>query len=208
MSARRRDPDRTRERLLEAGFHEIYRHGFQPASLDAVADRAGVTKGALYHHFPGKHALGYAVVDEVIGAFMDQRWIQPIANSPDPIASIVAAIRAAAGGDYEFGCPLNNLAQEMSLSDEEFRARMDIQYQRWESTVAEALARAQQRRQIRSDVDPAAVATFVVGSIEGAFGLAKSRRDRAPLHACADGLARYLDALRAAVKGAPARRSA
>ena len=67
----RRNPDRTRERLLEAGFVEIYSRGFQPAGLDAIVERAGVTKGALYHHFPGKHALGYAVLDEVIGRYTD-----------------------------------------------------------------------------------------------------------------------------------------
>lgn len=196
MSVRRRDPDRTRERLLEAGFHEIHRHGFHPASLDAVVERAGVTKGALYHHFPNKQALGYAVVDEVIHAFVDERWIGPMTNSPDPVASIGAAIRAAAGGEFEQGCPLNNLAQEMSTEDEGFHARLVTQYRRWEGAVAKALERAAKQGQIRADVDAVSAAAFIVGSVEGAFGLAKSRRDRAPLHACAEGLSRYLESLR------------
>src|SRR5271168_2833644 len=46
-----RDAGRTRERLLQAASREIYRAGFQSASLDTILDSAGVTKGALYHHF-------------------------------------------------------------------------------------------------------------------------------------------------------------
>ena len=61
----RRNPDRTRERLLEAGFVEIYSRGFQPAGLDAIVERAEVTKGALYHHFTGKQALFESVFEKV-----------------------------------------------------------------------------------------------------------------------------------------------
>src|SRR5258708_39678385 len=92
LSPRRRDPDRTRERLLDAGFFEIYRHGFQAAGLDTIVDRAEVTKGALYHHFPSKHALGYAVLEEVIARFTDRRWIDPLSSPADPVAAIVESM--------------------------------------------------------------------------------------------------------------------
>ena len=61
----RRNPKATRELLLEAAFWEIFRSGFQAASLDAILKETGVTKGALYPHFPSKAALGHAVIDEV-----------------------------------------------------------------------------------------------------------------------------------------------
>src|SRR5271156_2611915 len=64
-AARLRDSERTRERLLQAASREIYRSGFQSASLDTILAVAGVTKGALYYHFDSKEALGYAVVDEI-----------------------------------------------------------------------------------------------------------------------------------------------
>jgi TetR/AcrR family transcriptional repressor of nem operon len=60
-----RDPVRTRQRLLQAAFQEVYHTGFQGSDLETILDGAGVTKGALYHHFENKEALGYAVVDEV-----------------------------------------------------------------------------------------------------------------------------------------------
>jgi TetR/AcrR family transcriptional regulator, transcriptional repressor for nem operon len=100
-----RDPDRTRERLLEAGFREIHRQGFQPASLEAIVDSAGVTKGALYHHFGGKQALGYAVVDEVLGRLLYEHWLRPIEHAADPLDALIATIRKASQSEaIELGC--------------------------------------------------------------------------------------------------------
>ena len=56
----------TRQEILESAFQEIHRNGFQAASLTSILERTGVTKGALYHHFPNKQALGYAVLEEVV----------------------------------------------------------------------------------------------------------------------------------------------
>jgi AcrR family transcriptional regulator len=67
---RLRDPERTRERLLQAASREVYRLGFQSARLDTILAAAGVTKGALYYHFDSKEALGYAVVEEVIAPLL------------------------------------------------------------------------------------------------------------------------------------------
>ena len=63
-----RDPARTRERLLRAAFQEMHRSGFRGADMNAILAAARVTKGALYHHFDSKEALGYAVVDEVLAS--------------------------------------------------------------------------------------------------------------------------------------------
>jgi AcrR family transcriptional regulator len=45
-------------------YRNRYRQG---ASLDTILAATGVTKGALYCHFSSKEALGYAIVEEVIG---------------------------------------------------------------------------------------------------------------------------------------------
>src|ERR1041385_2107660 len=68
MAPRRksRDKEITRARLLQAGFDEVYAHGFQAASIDRILERLDLTKGAFFHHFPTKQAFGYALVDETI----------------------------------------------------------------------------------------------------------------------------------------------
>jgi TetR/AcrR family transcriptional regulator, transcriptional repressor for nem operon len=194
--SRRRNPDRTRERLLDAGFGEIYAHGFQAAGLDAIVERAQVTKGALYHHFPSKHALGYAVFDEVIGRYTDVRWLYPIRGAADPLTAIADSMREAFKSEFQHGCPLNNLAQEMSSVDEGFHDRIAALYRHWESGVAVALAGGQERGTVDPAVNVNEAATFIVASIEGAYSLAKGRQDRGPLMACLAGTTRYLESLR------------
>ena len=54
----------TRGRILQAAFVEFYVNGFQGGGINNIIEKAASTKGALFHHFPDKQALGYAVVDE------------------------------------------------------------------------------------------------------------------------------------------------
>ena len=70
-----RDPERTRERLLQAAFREVCRSGFQSAGIDKILDDTNVTKGALYYHFDSKEALGYAIVDEIMAKLVRNRWL-------------------------------------------------------------------------------------------------------------------------------------
>lgn len=52
-----------RERLIAAATAEFAASGFAGARLDAIAERAGVTKGGVYFHFAGKEDLFFAVLD-------------------------------------------------------------------------------------------------------------------------------------------------
>jgi hypothetical protein len=71
---RLRDPERTRERLLQAGFREVYRSGFQSASIDTILAATNVTKGALYHHFDSKEDLGHAIIEEIVAKLTQDKW--------------------------------------------------------------------------------------------------------------------------------------
>src|SRR5882724_11121218 len=125
LKRRSREPGVTRDKLLKAAFEEIYRRGYQAASLDTILAKAGVTKGALYHHFPDKASLGYAVVDEVVKGFLLERWGVLEPPSGDPVTTLQRILRRRAASltahEVELGCPLNNLAQEMSPLDQRFR---------------------------------------------------------------------------------------
>src|SRR5580658_3919637 len=122
-ATRLHDPERTRERLVQAASREIYRSGFQSASLDTILASAGVTKGALYYHFRGKEALGYAVVEEIIAPDVHGTWVQPLQTDGDPIDALIGIVQdlSVRPEDVCGGCQLNNLAQEMSPLDAGFR---------------------------------------------------------------------------------------
>ena len=198
--AAKRKPDETRHRLLEAAFGEIHHNGFRSASLDSILANTGVTKGALYHHFPTKADLGYAVVDELIHRMIVERWVVPLGRVEDPVAGLIAILSSYSEGEVtaccEKGCPLNNLAQEMSPVDEGFRLRLDALFNLWRGAVADALRRGQHSGHVRQDVDPDAAACFFVASMEGSAGLAKTAHNPEVLKHCGNAMIEYLRTLK------------
>jgi len=195
-----RNPDQTRTRILEAAFMEMYRNGFQGMRLDEVLKATDLTKGALYHHFPSKQALGYAVVDEVIIPTMETMWLQPLKNASDPLAGLIAVIEQMPDNKppemIEYGCPLNNLAQEMSPLDEGFRQRLDYAFRIWHDVTQEALERARLQGSVRDDVNCDETATFIMAALEGCIGIAKNAQSVDRLHACNRGLIQFIESLR------------
>jgi len=195
----RRTADATRQKLLERAFEEIHRNGFRSASLDSILEDAGVTKGALYHHFANKAELGYAVVDEVVRPWMEETW-RPVVEAENPIDAAIATIRERLKLRSEMaltlGCPFNNLTQEMSGVDEGFRRRLSSILHDWREHVATAMRRGQANGTVCADVDARAAAAFVISSIEGCVGMAKASQSREFLEAGFRGLVEYLEHLR------------
>jgi TetR/AcrR family transcriptional regulator, transcriptional repressor for nem operon len=174
-----RDPERTRERLLQAAFREVYRSGYQSAGLDTILAAAGVTKGALYYHFDGKEALGHAVIEEIIGPDLRAKWLRPLQRGNDPIDTLIGIVQGESVQPEAVrgGCPLNNLAQEMSPLDEGFRKRLSRLFQAWREGVAAALREGQAQGTVRRDVKPAEAAGFLIATLEGYVSLAKNAQD-------------------------------
>jgi TetR/AcrR family transcriptional regulator, transcriptional repressor for nem operon len=195
---RLRDPRRTRERLLQAAFREVYRSGFQAASLDAILAAAGVTKGALYHHFDGKEALGYTIVEEIIAPNLRAQWLRPLQKDMDPIDALIGIV----GGisvrpeDVRGGCPLNNLNQEMSPLDAGFRKRLAILFRAWQEGVAAALREGQLYGKVRREIEPAEAAGFLIAMVEGYASLAKNAQDAKVMKAGIKNIEDWLRSLR------------
>ena len=174
-----RNSARTRERLLQAAFREIYMFGFRNASLDAIPAAAGVTKGALYHHFGSKEALGYAIVEDIIGPDNRGQWLRPLENCEDPIEVLIGVVQelSVQPEAVRGGCPLLNLAQEMSPLDAGFRQRLAAIFRDWQDGVAAALQRGQKAAKVRRDLNPAQAAGLLIAMVEGYGSLAKNAQD-------------------------------
>ncbi|MFQ5528792.1 MAG: TetR family transcriptional regulator C-terminal domain-containing protein [Gemmatimonadota bacterium] len=200
MTTATHTPAQTREQLLRAAFLEIHRKGFQAASLSQILGGCACTKGALYHHFGSKTELGYAVVDELIAGWFDERWGH-VATAEDTIGALRQAIETGFEDmeelSLDLGCPLNNLAQEMSPIDEGFRKRIASVYDKWTDIVAKGLRRGQDAGTIRADIDSDKIAGFFVGAFEGSVGLAKNEQSMDRMMANIEVLMDYMESLRA-----------
>jgi len=188
----------TRQKILNIAAEEMHLHGFQSCSLSAILHKADISKGALYHHFANKQALGYAVVEEVFAPKLLAMW-QPVFDSDDPKAAMVTLFRdVLTCSDTEsisVGCPINNLAQEMSPIDEGFRLRISDVIQQWQAGLEQVLKQGQEQGNVGADIDPTRTAIFLIASIEGGCGLAKNAQDIEMFSSCIYGLIDYVERL-------------
>jgi len=193
------NPERTRQRLLQAAYREVYRSGFRSASLDAILGDTGVTKGALYYHFDGKEALGHAIVEEVVAVLTRDKWVLPLGSGGDPIETLINIVRGTSLRPEEVrgGCPFNNLAQEMSPLDEKFRKRLARVFRAWRQGIAAALRRGQTQGTVRRHLDPDKTSSFLIAMYEGSVSLAKNAQDVNVLKIGIRNIAGWLTSLRA-----------
>jgi AcrR family transcriptional regulator len=90
--------EQTREQLIDAAERRFKRDGFHATSIDAIAEEAGYTKGAVYSNFAGKEALFFAVYERHV----DQRAAAleaAITQAPSKREEIRAAVAGADQGD-------------------------------------------------------------------------------------------------------------
>lgn len=194
-----RNAEATRERILQAAHEEIYEYGFQSFRIDAVLRKTQLAKGALYHYFPNKLALGYAVVDECIMGYFLQTWGEFLNESRDPLLALNNFFQKKCTevqtGECFNGCPLNNLVQEMSTLDEGFHQRFQIVANTIITTVATALRQGQADGLVRKDINPDKIATFVLSCYHGIMGAVKCMEGE-QLVDLFDTLGSYIESLR------------
>ncbi|MHA1504782.1 MAG: TetR/AcrR family transcriptional regulator [Candidatus Heimdallarchaeota archaeon] len=63
--------EQTREKILEAAMELFYNYGFSEVSTEMIAEKAGVSKGGLFHHFSTKETLGIMVLRKSFDAFKE-----------------------------------------------------------------------------------------------------------------------------------------
>lgn len=184
------DPDATRGRVLDAAAELFQLRGYNATSTHELVSKAGVTSGALHHHFRSKKDIGLAVLRERVAPAVKKTWIDPVQSSRTATEGILTAFDQVASSlarrKVVLGCPLNNLAIELSLLDPDFRQVVREIYDGWRESLAQRLSSEFEQ------IDAEAAATFVVASYSGAIALAKSEQDPSPLKACAQQLERTM----------------
>ncbi len=171
-------PVSTRDRLLEAGVRIVRCNGFAGTSVDELCRAANVTKGAFFHHFASKEALGVALVEywsQTTGAFFGEAPYHHHARAVDRVLGYIDLRSALLSGPAEsFSCVAGTMVQEAFLSSAAIRAACGASImgnaRALEDDVAAALVESG-----TTGVDPAGLARHVQAVIQGAFVLAKAQ---------------------------------
>ena len=181
----------TREKLLRNGVEMLTEKGFSATGIDQILRRVGVPKGSFYHYFKSKEAFGSELIDRYSAYFLRklERHLENEALSP--LARLHAFIDDAQAGmaryDYQRGCLVGNLGQEMGALPESFRDQLNAAFASWQSRVAQCLLAAQVSGEIPKHVDCSQTAAFFWIGWEGAVMRAKLEGNPAPLRIFADG---------------------
>lgn len=158
---------------------------------------AGVNSGSLYYFFRGKEDLLVAVLEQ----YKSLLWpivIQPVFDREiDPIQRIFGVLAGyrdmLISTEFTHGCPIGNLALEMSVKSEVARQGICENFEGWRGAIAQCLEDAAET--MPEGLDPDKTATFILAVMEGGVMLSRAHKRVEPFDASVDVLRDYIERL-------------
>ncbi len=176
-----------RDRILDAAMQALHEQGFNGTGVQDIATGAGVPKGSFYNHFDSKEALAASALDR----YFQERTSERLRVLSDTALSPMTRLRRyfeqlaamLAQRDYVGGCMIGNLSTEVADHSRLLRDRLAVHFAGWTRALETCVREAQAGGEMRTDLDPAAVAGFLLNSWEGAILRARVERSSAPFDA-------------------------
>ncbi|AEW99023.1 ScbR family autoregulator-binding transcription factor [Streptantibioticus cattleyicolor] len=174
---------RTRRLIVEAAGAVFDEMGFAAATTNEIIDRSGVTRGALYFHFPSKEAIADAVV-----AAQDEALVPP-----ERELRLQAAIDLTMSfGDRLRHDPVLRGAVRLAVEQASYRKPDASPYVSSHAVVLRLLREAEHHGELLPGVDPEEVTALIVGAFTGIQVLSQAINNRADLLGRVTVLWRYL----------------
>lgn len=184
-----------RARLIEAARSLVRHRGFAATSVDDLCAAAGVTKGAFFHHFASKEALGVALIDDWTQMTGAMFAAHPYHALPDPLDRVFGYIdlrRALLGQPVpEFSCVAGTTVQEAYETSIPIREAAERSVRSGFEHVRPHLAAALAAHPVPGVTAEGLAQQFQVAT-QGGIILAKALNDAAPAREAFDHLERYL----------------
>jgi TetR/AcrR family transcriptional regulator, transcriptional repressor for nem operon len=176
-----RDGHATRERILAVANELVLKHGFAATSLEQILRRAGVTKGAFFHHFDSKEELATALVDRYL--VTEEQLVEATLRraerlSSDPLQQVLIALGlleelfAKLDAPHP-GCLVASYLYQNDLMTDETMSKSRKAFLVWRHDIAAKLRAAAKSRPPRAAVDYEALGDLPITIIEGAMVMAK-----------------------------------
>lgn len=189
-------PD-TPDRILMAAARLFHEQGFAATGVATICREAGVNSGSLYHFFPSKEALLLGVLTWY------EDHLDPIVMGPieaaegDPVERIFRLLAWYRAGmvatECRMGCPVGNLALEVSDTHPEVRPLIDVNFANWAARIEAWLNEAGDR--LPDDLDRRGLSRFVLTVMEGGIMQARASDELGPFDDSVAQLRAYIDAL-------------
>lgn len=185
----------SREKLLDIAFEEIYLNGYSATSVDKILKKASMNKGTMYHFFKSKKELTLAVINERLKVYMEERYSKLLKCEENICEEMIKVIKDRENYNFSFGCKLNNMMQELSPLDNDFKLALEKIYLNFENIFEKTLDNAIEKKEIKHN-NTKALGMFIVASIEGCLGTAKKSQDGRHFNDCISQLELFLNSLK------------
>lgn len=188
-----------RSKLLDAATSTIREKGYAATSIDELCAKAGVTKGAFFHHFPSKGSLAVAAADRWSEMSNELFAAAPYHQLEDPLERVLGYLdfRKALlrGRVAEFTCLVGTMVQEIYGTHADIRRACDASIGGHAAKVQSDIAAAMKRHGIRGSWTAESLALHMQAVLQGAFVLAKAKGSAAVAESSIDHLRRYIELL-------------
>lgn len=188
-----------REKLLDAALALIRTKGYEATTVDDLCSEAGVTKGAFFHHFPSKEALGVAAAEHWSGVTSAFFAAAPYHRHADPRDRVLGYIdfrkEILKGQVPEFTCLVGTMVQEVYKSSPAMRKACDTSISDHAAKVEADIAAAMKQRGMRPSWTAKSLALHTQAVLQGAFILAKAKGGAEIAAQSIDHLRRYIEFL-------------
>lgn len=174
-------PGGARAKLLDAAHLVVRRKGFAATSVDEICAVAGVTKGAFFHHFPSKEALGVAAAEQWTARAAPLFEITPAAKLEDPLdrylGHIDLRLSMLEGDAQDFTCFVGTMVQEAFATSEAIRLACDASFSAYCERLAVDIQQAIDTYGTTQEVTALSLAQHTQTVLQGAFVMAKAKGD-------------------------------
>jgi AcrR family transcriptional regulator len=186
----------TREKILKRCFEALEVVGFESLRADKEVLNLNISKGALYHYFPTKLDIGYAMVDEIIKPMYEKKWSGLIDRTEGISATIYQIIESEKQEATEKkilrGDVLYNLMLEMSGVDLKFRQKLEDVLELQVKILQKSLLSGKSSNEIKAGVDSRSMAYLLIGQLHGCYAIAKTRASKDVFVSMVNGLQKQL----------------
>ena len=185
--------EQTRKKIVEAAAPIFNQRGYEGSSLNDLMEATGLKKGGIYRHFSSKEELAAEAFDYTWEAAWNARLlhVDEKANGIEKLKQLIANFvehRSPVAG----GCPILNTAIDADDGNLILRARVAKALRSWLTRLQTIVEQAAERGETRAGVEPRAVATLIVASLEGALMMSRLQRNDDALRRVQSHLNRYL----------------
>ena len=173
-----------REHLITSGLETLHRQGFNASAVQDITDAAGLPKGSFYNYFQSKEAFALEVIDRygkergALGGVLSDESIRPVERLRQFFTLLTTDL---AEQNYERGCLVGNFSTELADQSRPIRDRLASTFAAWSRPIEACIRDGQKVGEISKDIDPSALADFLLNSFEGAMLRMRVEKDSSPL---------------------------